>query len=342
MSLLTEGVVVQRFYCLIVIVIILLPVTGHTTGLQPNQQSIPARSAGSFFEIAIAGKPTIHDVGERIRIAKGIDPERIAEFTGIHEAVAFPGDNDPDVEDFREEAYGQLRSEIRMTYAEVASARNQLVEVKRGVELLRQMVTIATTQYASGKLDQALVVKGQIEAEKLLEALLLLEKKEKIFSIRLNVLTGVAPDELVPALEALQEYAPTFNTGELIESYKSRRFLALFQQMVKPDFTASTAEGSHGIDSLEVESSVFISLVKISLENLYQRARLYRTSLIAKAEMAHATRLELYKNGKLDFMTVVEGLVVLSELRREYQSLLGEAHVLKAKVEYVTGASIDQ
>jgi Outer membrane efflux protein len=318
-----------------------MPVTGNTTGLQPIQTTGSVRNAGSLFESAVAGKPTIHDVGERIRIAKGIDPERIAEFTGIHEAVAFPGDNDPDADDFREEAYGQLRSEIRMTYAEVASARNQIVEVKRGVELLRQMVAITTTQYATGKLDQAQVVKGQIEGEKLLELLLLLEKKEKIFSIRLNVLIGVAPEEPVPPLEALREYSPTFTTSELIESYKSRRFLALFQTMVKPDFTVSSGEGSHGIDSLEVESTVFISIVRISLENLYQRARLYRTSLISKAESAHATRLELYKNGKLDFLTVVEGLVVLAELQREYQSLLGEAHVLKAKVEYVTGTSIE-
>ena len=280
-------------------------------------------------------------MGERIRIAKGIDPERIAEFTGIHEAVAFPGDSDPDADDFREEAYSQLRSEIRMTYAEVASTRNQIVEVKRGLELLKQMVAIATAQYASGKLDQMQLLKGQIEWEKLFELLLQLEKKEKIFGIRLNVLTGTAAEETVPPLEALGEYSPTFNPGELIESYKSRRFLALFQQMVKPEFTATSGEGAHGIDTLEVESTVFVSVVKVSLEELYRRAHLYRTSLILKAELAHATRLELYKNGRLDFSTLVEGLMVLSDLRRGYQALLGEAHLLKAKVEYVTGASID-
>ncbi len=109
------------------------------------------------------------------------------------------------------------------------------------------------------------------------------------------------------------EYSPTFDTNQLIESYKSRRFLALFQQMVKPEFTATSGEGSHGIDSLEVESKVFISVVRISLEELYSRAKLYRTALISKAELAQATRLELYRNGKLDFSSLLEGHLLLSE-----------------------------
>ena len=44
----------------------------------------PPRNAGYFFERAISTKPSIHDVGERIRIAKGIDPDRMAEYSGMH------------------------------------------------------------------------------------------------------------------------------------------------------------------------------------------------------------------------------------------------------------------
>ncbi len=305
-----------------------------------NSADIP-RNPDYFFERAVTGKPTIHDVGERLRIAKGVDPDRIAEFTGIHEAVSFPGDSDPDADDFKEEAYGELRSEIRMTYAEVASARSRIEEVKRSVELLRQMVEIATTQYAAGKLDQSVALKGQMEWERVFDTLLLLEKREKIFSLRLNVLMGAAPEDSVPSLEPLREYSPGFNSNELIEAYKSRRFLALFQQLVRPDSPAASGDDTHGTDSLEVESTVFISVARISLESLYQRARRYRTSLIVKGELAQESRLELYKNGKLEFSTLLEGVVALSELRREYQALLGEAHLLKAKVEYATGVSLE-
>ena len=331
----------SRILYLSIALMLLVPRMGYTTDAVRTPQVNLTRNAAYFFERAIAEKPTIHDVGERLRIAQGIDPDRIAEFTGIHEAVSFPGDTDPDADDFKEEAYGQLRSEIRMTYAEVASARSQIAEGKRGVELLRQMVEIATTQYATGKLDQTQALKAQIEWEKLSETLLLLEKREKIYSIRLNVLAGASPEDPVPHLEALQEYQPGFETNEVIESYKSRRFLALFQQLVRPDSPAASGESVHGTDSLEVEAAVFISVVKISLDSLYQRARRYRTALMVKAELAHAVRLELYKNGKLDSSSLVEGLVALSELRREYQALLGEAQVLKAKVEYVAGVSIN-
>jgi hypothetical protein len=305
-----------------------------------NSTELP-RNADYFFERAVSVKPTIHDVGERIRIAKGINPDMFAEFTGIHEAVSLPGDTDPDVDDFKEEAYGQLRSEIRMTYAELASIRSQSMEVKRSEALLRQMVEIATTQYANGKLDQMQTLKAQIEWEKQAEVLLLLEKREKIYSIRLNILTGASPADTIPLMEVLSEYPPVFDDSDLIEAYKSRRFLALFQLLIRPDAPPATSESLHGADSLDVESTALISVVRISLDTLYQRARRYRVSLIPKAELAHLSRLELYKNGKTDFSSLLEGLVALSDMRREYQALLGEAHVQKAKVEYVTGMNIE-
>ena len=51
--------------------ILMAPREGYGANLPQN--------AGYIFEKAVAEKPTIHDVGERIRIAGGIDPDRIAE-----------------------------------------------------------------------------------------------------------------------------------------------------------------------------------------------------------------------------------------------------------------------
>lgn len=325
--------VLRTMIFLLLALFLMIPQIGNTTDLP--------RNAEYFFDRAVAFNPTVHDVGERIRIAKGIDPDRIAEFTGMHEAVSFPGDTDPDADDFKEEAYGQLRSEIRMTFAELASARSQLEEVKQSVELLRRMVVTSNTLYGNGKVDQIQALKAQIEWEKLSETLLLLEKREKIYSIRINVLAGVSSGDPVAHLDTLREYSPGFDSRELMESYKSRRFLALFQQLIRAEAQPATGEGLHGGDSLDVEANAFISVVRISLESLYQQARRYRTSFIPKAELAHSTRLELYKNGKLDFSALIEGLLSLCEMRREYQALLGEAHVLKAKVEYVSGVNID-
>jgi hypothetical protein len=315
------------------VIMSLAPVVAHSADAP--------RTADNVFELAISLKPTVHDVGERLRIAMGINPDGIAVYTGVHEALSYPGDTDPDDDDFREEAYGQLRSELRMTYAELASCRGQIEELKRGSGLLRNMVDTAHTLYANGRVDQLQALKAQIEWEKVADTLQLQEKREKILSIRLNVLAGTDGSEPVPPLQPLKEYAPSFDTEEVVAAYKSRRFLELFQKMITPDKPA-TGEGLHGGgDSLDTESAALVASARITLDNLNTRARRYRSSLIPQLELAHAARLEQYKNGKLDFSMLLDGLVMLSDMRREYQMLLGESHMLKAKLEYVTGLNLE-
>jgi hypothetical protein len=307
----------------------------------PARAEEPRRNAEYFFERAIAAKPTVHDVAERIRIGRGIDPDRMTEFSGIHESVSFPGDTDPEADDFQEEAYGQLRAEIRMTYAELASTRGQADEVRQSVELVRRFAETSNTLYASGKIDQPQALHAQIEWERMSQTLLQLEKREKVFSIRLDVLTGAAVENVVPQLEPLREYEPAFDTRELMEEYKSRRFFALFQQAIGPTSPAVSGEELHGLDSVEVESGAYISVARISLDDLYQRARRYRTALIPRAEQAHAARLESYKTGRVDFSALLEGIRELSEMRREYQEILGEMQVRKARLESATGRALD-
>lgn len=301
----------------------------------------PLRNSAYFYEKAIAAKPTIHDVGERLRIARGIGHDRMAEFSGIHESVSFPGDTDPGQDDFRDEAYDQLRAEIRTAYAELASVRGQADEVRRSVELLRHLVESSNNLYAGGKIDQAQALQTQIGWARQSENLLVLEGRDKIHAIRLNVLTGDTPEEAVPALEPLREYAPAFDSLELAEFYKSRRFIAVFQQAIRPDSPAATGDELHGADSLDVESIAFVSAARVSLETLSHQARRYRTELIPRAEQAHAARLEAYRNGRLDLPVLLETLREVSEMRREYQALLGEIHARKARLESATGAVLD-
>lgn len=301
----------------------------------------PLRNTAYFIEKAIAAKPTIHDVGERLRIARGIEPDRMAEFSGIHESVSFPGDTDPDQDDFRDEAYNQLRAEIRLAYAELASARGQADEVRRSVELLRQLVESSNTLYAGGKIDQAQALQSQIAWARLSENLLVLEGREKIHSIRLNVLIGDATEEAIPMLEPLREYVPAFDSRGVAESYKSRRFIAVFQQAIRPDSPVATGGELHGVDSLDVESDAFVSAARVSLETLSHQARRYRTELVPRAEQAHAAQLEAYRNGRLDFPVLLESLREVSDMRREYKMLLGEIHVRKARLELAAGIVLD-
>jgi hypothetical protein len=84
-----------------------------------------------------------------------------------------------------------------------------------------------------------------------------------------------------------------------------------------------------------------VSVARVSLESLSLQARRCRIALIPRAEQAHAARLEAYKAGKLDFPALLESLRDLSDMRKEYQMMLGEMHVLKARLEAATGRTVE-
>lgn len=300
------------------------------------------RDAGYFVERAVSVNPTVHEVGERIRIGKGIDPDRMAEFSGMHESISFPGDTDPSEDDFRDEAYGELRAEIRMTYAELASTRVQIDELRRSLRLVRQLAELSGTQYAAGRLEQPQALKAQMEWERLSATLQVLEKREKVISIRLNVLTGDDPEGTIPGLAQLAEYTPDFDSRELTESYKSRRMFVVFQQVIRPASASTLGDELRMLDSVDAESVAFIAVVRTSLESLLLQAKRYRTGLIPRAEQVYTARMESYRTGRTGFGSLLESLVELAELRREYQSMLGEMHVLKARLELTTGRDLEQ
>ncbi len=307
----------------------------------------PPRNLEYFLDRAVSLKPSIHDIGERIRIAKGINPEHLTEFTGMHEGgVSYPGDSEEDEDpEFKKQAGSQLRAEIRMAYAEVAAARGQKAELRLTSELLRQMVATATTLYANGRIDQAQALKAQIEWERLEDAIHLLDKRERIFSVRLNVLTGDSADGAIPALEPLKETVPFLPLHQLAVSYKSRRFDELFQKFMNlsaADLESGAAEqhGGHGDESLRNEADAFVEVARLSLDDLAFRARRLRTALVPRAEQAHAARLEAYKTGRLDFPALLEGVREWSDLRKEYWMVLGEIHAITAQIEFLTGVEL--
>jgi hypothetical protein len=296
-----------------------------------------------FVERAVRDHPSIHEVGERVRISKGIDPNRMMQFTGTHDAGAFPDDSDPsDADEFLKAAYADLAAEIRGTYAELASIRGQSQELRRSLDLTKSMVDLSHALYAEGKLDQAQPLEAHMDFLKLSDRLLLLDRREKIVAIRLNVLTGDRLDDPVPALEALPDAVPELAVQDLIEDYKSRRFLNSFEQVIGADITASLGNVlHHGLDSLDVEATAFLSVARISMDSLSVQLRRCRESLIPASEQAQAARLEAYKIGKSGFPELLKGLRELIEMRREYFEMLGDLHVVRARVEAAIGRSLD-
>ena len=62
-----------------------------------------------------------------------------------------------------EEMRSTMRSEIKMTYAELASVRKQIEAVRRSQDVLKDVVGVAEEIYAVGKGSQPDVLRGQLE-----------------------------------------------------------------------------------------------------------------------------------------------------------------------------------
>ena len=122
-----------------------------------------------------------------------------------------------------QEMKNMLRAEIKMAYAELSYVRRQAEVVRRTREILREVVAVSQEMYAVGKATQADVHRGQVEFEKMRGMLLVLESREKILSIRLNTLSALPPDETVPQILDLKEFAFPGGNDELFALYKEER-----------------------------------------------------------------------------------------------------------------------
>ena len=101
--------------------------------------------------------------------------------------------------------------------------RAQAEFVRRTRSVLEQVVNVSREMLAVGKGRQPDVLRGQTEFQKMREMLLSLENRERVLSIRLNVLASLPAGEPVPAVDNLAEFSPSFDAGKLMETYAAER-----------------------------------------------------------------------------------------------------------------------
>lgn len=239
--------------------ILLLILISLTSGSRSWAQNGP-RPASYYIDAALSKNPSLSAMQERIRMKENAairagaleDPKawigvtnvpvrswsfREEDMTGkeigLSQMFPYPGKlrlrtdvalREKEQTEFDlQEMRNMLRAEIRMAYAELSYVRRQAETVRRTREILREVVAVSQEMYAVGKVTQADVHRGQVEFEKMREMLLVLENREKVLSIRLNTLSALPPDETVPRLFDLQEFAFSLSKDELIALYKEER-----------------------------------------------------------------------------------------------------------------------
>jgi outer membrane protein TolC len=122
-----------------------------------------------------------------------------------------------------EEMRSMLRSEIKMTYAELASVRVQIEAVRRTQDVLQDIVGITQETYAVGKGSQPDVLRGQVEFGRMREMRIDLENRERVLSVRLNTLAALPADRPVPPLEDLPEISLPYGPEDLAGVYEADR-----------------------------------------------------------------------------------------------------------------------
>jgi len=216
--------------------------------------------AAYYVGKALSGNPSLASMRERIRMKENAqvragaldDPKvrfgvtnvptrswsfREEEMTGkevgLSQMFPFPGklrlkreaagkEREQSVHDL-EEMRTMLRSEIRMTYAELSSVRRQAEVVRRTREVLRDIVGVTQEMYSVGRGNQPDVLRGQVESGKMREMLLMLENREKVLSIRLNTLAALPADRPVPDLEEFSEFVLPGRQDEMMGIYRESR-----------------------------------------------------------------------------------------------------------------------
>jgi outer membrane protein TolC len=122
-----------------------------------------------------------------------------------------------------EEMRSTLRSEIKMTYAELASVRKQIEAVRRSQDVLKDIVGVTEEIYAVGKGSQPDVLRGQLEYGRIREMRIGIENRERVLSVRLNTLAALPADRPVPPLGDLPEIPLPYGQADLVGIYEAER-----------------------------------------------------------------------------------------------------------------------
>jgi len=213
-----------------------------------------------YVEAALADNPSLDVMRERIRMKENAaimagaldDPKLRAGFTnvptrswdfreeemtgkeiGLSQMFPWPGmrktrtdivlREKEEAEFVLEEMRSMLRSEIKMTYAELASVRKQIEAVRRSQDVLQDIVGVTQEIYAVGKGSQPDVLRGQVEFGRMREMRIDLENRERVLSVRLNTLAALPADRPVPPLEDLPENSLPYGPEDLAGVYEADR-----------------------------------------------------------------------------------------------------------------------
>ena len=189
-----------------------------------------------------------------------------------------------------EEMRSMLRSEIKMTYAELASVRIQIDAIRRSQDVLKDIVGVTEEIYAVGKGSQPDVLRGQLEYGRMREMRIGLENREHVLSVRLNTLAAFPADRPIPPLEDLPEIAIPYGQADLVGIYEAER----------PARKALQARGHRGDSSIRMANLAGRPEFEVSVSYMQRDAMPDGTKRSDMVSSMVTMTLPIWRNGKID------------------------------------------
>ncbi len=107
------------------------------------------------------------------------------------------------------------------------------------------------------------------------------------------------------------------------------------------EMTAEREMARQELAGLDLESSNAIGGALATMESRASVAALYRTTVIPHAETALETTLAAYRVGKVDFPMLMDSIMNVLAIRKEYQEMVGDQYMQKARLEAAVGKELE-
>ncbi len=107
------------------------------------------------------------------------------------------------------------------------------------------------------------------------------------------------------------------------------------------EMTAERNMARRDLEALDLEAANAIGGAMASIESRSSVAALIRTTTIPHAETAFETTLASYRVGKVDFPMLMDAIVNLLSFRKDYEEMLGDMYMQRAKLEAAVGRELE-
>lgn len=107
------------------------------------------------------------------------------------------------------------------------------------------------------------------------------------------------------------------------------------------EMSAEREMARRDLEALDLEAANAIGSALASIESRSSVAALIRTTIVPHSETAFETTLESYRVGKVDFPMLMDTIMNLLSLRKDYEEMVGDLYMQKAKLEAAVGRELE-